>query len=88
MIVAHHDTGVGLRSVRRNGGQEVGGRGGSARTSNLNLRALGVELRSVGLVESEKLVADQVVARLKALGDRAGELQVLVDIVGSPVVAV
>lgn len=39
------------------------------------LRALGVKLWAVGLVEGEQLVADQIVARLEVCGDLARPLK-------------
>lgn len=87
-LSAYHDTGVRLGSVGGDGGQVAGGGSCGTRAGNLQLGALGVELRSVGLVESQKLVADEVVAGLEGLGDGAGPLQVVQDVGGTPVVAV
>jgi hypothetical protein len=83
-ICVNHDSRVVLGRIAGNGGEEVAaGRAGPA-ASDLDLRALGVELGSVGLVESEEFVADEVVACSKRAGDGGLPVQVLEDVVGSP----
>jgi hypothetical protein len=77
-----------LGSVGRDGGEVLGaGRGGSG-AGDFDLGTLGVELRGVGLVEGQQLVADEVVAGLEAGGDLARPLLGVVYDAGSPVVAV
>lgn len=61
-------------------GDEVGGVWeGGAGTGDGELGALWVELRSAGLVESEDLVADEVVSWLEGGGDRGGPLEGVED---------
>lgn len=84
----HHDTRVRLRSIGRNRSKQVRRRRRRAGAGDSNLRALGVELRRVRLVEGQQLVADEVVPGLQAFRDPRRPLQVLVDDGGAPVVAV
>lgn len=76
---AYLDIGVAVLAVPRNGSllRSIG-RGG-ARAGDGELRALGVKLRRVGLMEGDQLVADEVVARGKPLGDSAGPGLVTAD---------
>lgn len=71
----HGDTRVALRGVGRNRLEVVRGRRSSTTPRDNELSTLGVELRGVGLVESEQLVADEVVARGKVRGDLARPLK-------------
>lgn len=79
-----HDSRVGLRRVSWDRCKEVAAGLGGARSCHLELGALGVELRSVRLVESEKLVANEVVARCEGRGDSALPVEVFEDLGRSP----
>lgn len=70
--MAYLDVRVAVLAVPRDGSllRSIG-RGG-ARAGDGELRALGVELWRVGLVEGNQLVADEVVARGEPLGNGAG----------------
>lgn len=65
------DVGVAILAVPRNSSLVRGIRCGGARAGDSELCAFGVELRRVGLVESNQLVADEVVAWCKSLWDGA-----------------
>jgi hypothetical protein len=83
-VCVNCDSRVALGRIAGNVGEEVAaGRAGTT-ASNLNLRALGVELGGVGLMKSEEFVADEVVAGGKRAGDGGLPVQVLEDVVGSP----
>jgi hypothetical protein len=71
----YSDTRVALGGVGRDGLEVVRGRRSRAAPGDDELGTLGVELGSVGLVESEQLVADEIVARNKVGGDLARPLE-------------
>lgn len=79
-----HNAGVTLRRITRNAGQKVAARRCGTGARDLELCAFGVELRGVGLVEREQLVADEVVAGCEAGRDGAGPLELLEDVVVAP----
>jgi hypothetical protein len=68
----HLDVGIGILAIPRDGRLVRSIRRRTARPSNDNLRALGIELRRICLMEGDQLVADEIVARSKTLRDRAG----------------
>ena len=80
----HRDARVVLGRVGRDAEEVVGRRSRRATAGHGELGALGVELGRVGLVQSEQLVADQVVAGGKVLGDLAAPFEVLENQSGPP----
>lgn len=77
------DVGVAVLAVARDGRlvRRVGLLGAGAGDDELG--ALGVELGSVGLVQGDELVADEVVARSERSGDPAGPRLVAADQLGN-----
>jgi hypothetical protein len=83
-VRVNRDSRVALSSVSRNSSKVVAAGRTSSRSRDNDLRALGVELGRVGLVEGDDLVANEVVARGEGGGDGAGPFEVLEDVVGAP----
>jgi hypothetical protein len=79
-----HDSGVALRSIAGDVGEVASTRRRASATSDNELGALSVELRRVGLVESEQLVTDQVVSWREGGRDRGFPVQVLHHVVVAP----
>lgn len=69
---AHLDVGIGVLAIPRNGRLIRSIRRRTARPSNNNLRALGIELRGIRLMKGDQLMADEIIARSKTLRDGAG----------------
>lgn len=67
----HLNVSVAIIAVPRNSSLVRSVRRGSTGTTDLDLCAFSIELRIVCLVEGDQLVADEVVARGEALGNRA-----------------
>lgn len=88
MYQTHRDSRVRLRSIRRNLSQKASPRNLGPRPRHLELGALGIKLRRVGLVQRQQLVANQVVPRLQRRRDAARPLERLEHDGGAPVLAV
>ena len=75
-VGVNRDSRVALGRVSGNGSKVVTAWNAGTATSDLDLSALGVELRCIGLVEGDDFVADEVVARGKSGGDGGFPVQV------------
>lgn len=80
--VTHANVGVGGLAVARDGSLVAGSGLEGAASGDLDLSALRVELGSIGLVQGDQLVTEEVVARGETLGDGAGPLLVSADELG------
>jgi hypothetical protein len=83
VVDVERDVGVAVGAVSGDGGLVRRVRLGRARATNDNLGTLGVELGRPGLVQSNQLVADQVVAGSKSGGDLAGPALVAANKLGN-----
>lgn len=83
-VSVDRDTRVALRGIARDISKVVTAGRCRARSSNLNLSALSVELRVQRLVQSEQLVANKVVARGERLGDSGLPVQLLQNLGCAP----
>lgn len=78
------DARIALRRIPRNARQELSARLRGPTTRDLDLRTLGVELRGLGLVQREQLVAHEVVSWGQGFGNRGFPVQVLEHFGGAP----
>lgn len=81
--VAYRDVGVAVRAVSGDSGQVRRVGNTSPGALERDLRALGVPLRVVGLVQRNQLVADEVVAR-REVGNRARPLPTANEVGDAP----
>lgn len=78
------DAGVALRGISRDSSEVVAAGLCRAGAGDLNLSALSIKLRVQRLVKSEQLVANQVVAGCKRLGNSRLPVQLLEDLGCAP----